>query len=347
MDDLISLILHGCRLAKDLESNLPNLANQPPNLLSRSFDDIINIFHTAKERLNALPPSSSPSLSPSFFYPAQTSTQLSYHPSHPHLNLQSIDPTLNLQEWLRSSVTQAMEGVIQTQLFPDHKTPFTIRPHQTVADVQAMDVSDSVARPGSSSSQRHRRSDQNARTIRVPAPRIGNTEIPPEDGFTWRKYGQKEILHSKFPRSYYRCTHQKLYQCPAKKQVQRLDDDPFTFEVTYNGEHTCHMSSTAPSSAEITQSTAMLEPSPANLGTWLSMDVGAAAAGGSGSSSTMVGGYRSSGTGGDVSQKDGDQYMVANMADAMFNSGSSSNSMEFLFPSMDEKWKPEAEEKKD
>ena len=36
----------------------------------------------------------------------------------------------------------------------------------------------------------------------VPAPQFGNTEMPPEDGFTWRKYGQKEILGSKFPRFY-------------------------------------------------------------------------------------------------------------------------------------------------
>ncbi|MCI72290.1 WRKY transcription factor 55-like, partial [Trifolium medium] len=32
-----------------------------------------------------------------------------------------------------------------------------------------------------------------------PAPQIGNTEMPPEDGFTWRKYGQKEILGRKYP----------------------------------------------------------------------------------------------------------------------------------------------------
>lgn len=48
-------------------------------------------------------------------------------------------------------------------------------------------------------------------------------------------------------RSYYRCTHQKLYKCQAKKQVQRLDNDPTTLEILYRGEHTCHMSSTAPS----------------------------------------------------------------------------------------------------
>lgn len=38
------------------------------------------------------------------------------------------------------------------------------------------------------------------RRMRMAAPKIGNTEMPPEDGFTWRKYGQKEILNAKYPR---------------------------------------------------------------------------------------------------------------------------------------------------
>lgn len=34
----------------------------------------------------------------------------------------------------------------------------------------------------------------------VAAPQMGNLDLPPEDGYTWRKYGQKEILGSKYPR---------------------------------------------------------------------------------------------------------------------------------------------------
>lgn len=36
--------------------------------------------------------------------------------------------------------------------------------------------------------------------MRVPAPQMGNLDLPPDDGYTWRKYGQKEILGSKYPR---------------------------------------------------------------------------------------------------------------------------------------------------
>ncbi|KAF7114643.1 hypothetical protein RHSIM_RhsimUnG0080500 [Rhododendron simsii] len=75
-----------------------------------------------------------------------------------------------------------------------------------------------------------RRKDVDKRTVMITAPRIGNTEIPPEDGYSWRKYGQKEILGSTFPRSYYRCTNSKLNDCPAKKQVQPLDNNPITFQ---------------------------------------------------------------------------------------------------------------------
>lgn len=53
----------------------------------------------------------------------------------------------------------------------------------------------------------------------------------------------------KYCRAYYRCTHQKLYKCPAKKQVQRFDEDPYTFRVTYRSSHTCHFFTTSPISS--------------------------------------------------------------------------------------------------
>ncbi|KAB2620788.1 WRKY transcription factor 53 [Pyrus ussuriensis x Pyrus communis] len=60
-----------------------------------------------------------------------------------------------------------------------------------------------------------------------------------EDGHCWRKYGQKDILGTKHPRSYYRCTYRNLESCWATKQVQRSDEDPTVFEITYKGKHTC------------------------------------------------------------------------------------------------------------
>ncbi|KAB2054560.1 hypothetical protein ES319_A12G263200v1 [Gossypium barbadense] len=59
------------------------------------------------------------------------------------------------------------------------------------------------------------------------------------DGFSWRKYGQKDILGAKYPRGYYRCTHRNVQGCLATKQVQRSDGDPTIFDVSYRGRHTC------------------------------------------------------------------------------------------------------------
>ncbi|KAA3483175.1 putative WRKY transcription factor 75 [Gossypium australe] len=55
-----------------------------------------------------------------------------------------------------------------------------------------------------------------------------------DDGYRWRKYGHKAVKNSKFPRSYYRCTHQG---CKVKKQVQRLTKDEGIVETTYEGMH--------------------------------------------------------------------------------------------------------------
>ncbi|OWM68664.1 probable WRKY transcription factor 46 [Punica granatum] len=65
---------------------------------------------------------------------------------------------------------------------------------------------------------------------------------PPDDGYNWRKYGQKDILGSKFPRGYYRCTHRHVQGCLATKQIQKSDHDPNVFEVVYRGRHTCSRS---------------------------------------------------------------------------------------------------------
>ncbi|CAL5088796.1 unnamed protein product [Urochloa decumbens] len=67
----------------------------------------------------------------------------------------------------------------------------------------------------------------------------GGGDIPADDGHSWRKYGQKEILGAKYPRAYYRCTHRHSQGCAATKQVQRADEDPTLFDIVYLDDHTC------------------------------------------------------------------------------------------------------------
>uniref|UniRef100_A0A7N0ZUN6 WRKY domain-containing protein n=1 Tax=Kalanchoe fedtschenkoi TaxID=63787 RepID=A0A7N0ZUN6_KALFE len=68
-----------------------------------------------------------------------------------------------------------------------------------------------------------------------------HTPVLVDDGYGWRKYGQKPILNMKYPRSYYRCTHSD--QCDALKQVQKTDDNPPTYMITYTNHHKCSRSS--------------------------------------------------------------------------------------------------------
>ncbi|XP_047051968.1 probable WRKY transcription factor 27 [Lolium rigidum] len=53
------------------------------------------------------------------------------------------------------------------------------------------------------------------------------------DPWAWRKYGQKPIKGSPYPRGYYRCSTEKA--CEARKMVERCRDDPDSFILTYTG----------------------------------------------------------------------------------------------------------------
>jgi WRKY transcription factor 2 len=54
-----------------------------------------------------------------------------------------------------------------------------------------------------------------------------------EDGYNWRKYGQKQVKGSEYPRSYYKCTHPN---CPVKKKVERSHEGNIT-EIVYKAQH--------------------------------------------------------------------------------------------------------------
>jgi len=63
---------------------------------------------------------------------------------------------------------------------------------------------------------------------------IPSNVSPQEDGFTWRKYGQKIVKGSPHPRSYFKCTQD---QCNVKKQIE-LEDEKHI--CTYEGRHNHH-----------------------------------------------------------------------------------------------------------
>jgi hypothetical protein len=57
---------------------------------------------------------------------------------------------------------------------------------------------------------------------------------PADDGYNWRKYGQKAVKGGKYPRSYYKCT----LNCPVRKNVEHSLDGRI-IKIVYRGQH-CH-----------------------------------------------------------------------------------------------------------
>ncbi|XP_052178196.1 WRKY transcription factor 1 isoform X2 [Diospyros lotus] len=70
---------------------------------------------------------------------------------------------------------------------------------------------------------------------RVVVQTVGDGEVDiVNDGYRWRKYGQKLVKGNPNPRSYYRCSNAG---CPAKKHVERASYNPKSVITTYGGQH--------------------------------------------------------------------------------------------------------------
>ncbi|KAG7971062.1 hypothetical protein I3843_07G116700 [Carya illinoinensis] len=85
-------------------------------------------------------------------------------------------------------------------------------------------------------SKRRKVVQKNVVTVKIEA-NVGKlkNEGPPSDFWSWRKYGQKPIKGSPYPRGYYRCSASK--GCSAKKQVERCRSDASMLIITYTSSH--------------------------------------------------------------------------------------------------------------
>lgn len=106
MEEMTSLLFQpGFKLVRELESNLPNLADQP-NMLSKSCDEIVNAFRNAKEGLHLQ----------MMFRQPQESQQQQRQPQ----------TETSLEGWRRpSNYTQPIMEILQMQLQADRTPPFS------------------------------------------------------------------------------------------------------------------------------------------------------------------------------------------------------------------------------
>lgn len=73
----------------------------------------------------------------------------------------------------------------------------------------------------------------NAQRNHQPVVHMNRAQKRSEDGYCWRKYGQKQVKGSENPRSYYKCSYPN---CPTKKKVERSPEG-FITEIVYKGSH--------------------------------------------------------------------------------------------------------------
>ncbi|PIA37788.1 hypothetical protein AQUCO_03000369v1 [Aquilegia coerulea] len=130
-----------------------------------------------------------------------------------------------------SSMTSCSSSSIETAL-KSNNSPNT---GCSIESVGMMQIS-SPRNPGIK-----RRKSQAKKVVCIPAPAAANSsrpssgEVVPSDLWAWRKYGQKPIKGSPYPRGYYRCSSSK--GCSARKQVERSRTDPNMLVITYTSEH--------------------------------------------------------------------------------------------------------------
>jgi len=75
--------------------------------------------------------------------------------------------------------------------------------------------------------------EENVKEPRVVVQTTSDIDIL-DDGYRWRKYGQKVVKGNPNPRSYYKCT---FTGCFVRKHVERAFQDPKSVITTYEGKH--------------------------------------------------------------------------------------------------------------
>ncbi|XP_058756683.1 WRKY transcription factor 44-like [Vicia villosa] len=122
---------------------------------------------------------------------------------------------------------QSMETNLQSLNHDKFRSNKTSNFHQNITTTLPTETYQATE-PCKTPAQQNMEEDQKALTSSTV-----NADRPSYDGYNWRKYGQKQVKGSEYPRSYYKCTHPN---CPVKKKVERSFDGEIA-EIVYKGEH--------------------------------------------------------------------------------------------------------------
>eukprot|EP00252_Welwitschia_mirabilis_P024299 TRINITY_DN7165_c0_g1_i1.p1 TRINITY_DN7165_c0_g1~~TRINITY_DN7165_c0_g1_i1.p1 ORF type:complete len:305 (-),score=16.14 TRINITY_DN7165_c0_g1_i1:71-985(-) len=132
--------------------------------------------------------------------------------------------------FLRSSEHRSLEGYVNERLAEDEN-------NNSKRPAPANNGFSNLWWGGGSTSAMKMKKAKNRRKLREPRfcfQTMSDVDVL-DDGYKWRKYGQKVVKNTHHPRSYYRCTQN---DCRVKKRVERLADDPRMVITTYEGRHT-------------------------------------------------------------------------------------------------------------
>ncbi|KAM0962537.1 hypothetical protein ACFX13_022069 [Malus domestica] len=187
-----------------------------------------------------------PDYAPSLFDFTQTTSSLMMMPPHHHQQ-QSLPPTstvVALPERDSATTTNTTSEILNSSTAPTTPNSSSIssssneaaannnegqitKLQEEEADEQDPEKTQKQLKPKKKNQKRQRE----PRFAFMTKSEVDNLD----DGYRWRKYGQKAVKNSPYPRSYYRCT---TAGCGVKKRVERLSDDPSTVVTTYEGQHT-------------------------------------------------------------------------------------------------------------
>ncbi|KAG5023657.1 hypothetical protein JHK82_019558 [Glycine max] len=125
------------------------------------------------------------------------------------------------QQMLAQITSQAVPAHFNVQIHSEH--PFSISAVSATSLTQFPTGSSTRVKE----SLHYSHSEQKLQSSSV------NADKPNDDGYNWRKYGQKHVKGRDFSRSYYKCTHPN---CPVKKKLERSLEGHVT-AIIYKGEH--------------------------------------------------------------------------------------------------------------